>query len=182
MKTRRGFTLIEFLVVIAVAAILVAILLPVFFGAASKSRQASCQASMRSLGVAVKVYCGEHDGRLPPTPEDLSWAAVYLKPEQLKWTKCPEFFISAEPESGRGFGFNLKFSSPPKVKAEVKAYLWDGDDCKSQEPQGVFDPNLQVHVAQWVEYRHKGIANVAYFDGHVKAYRRGTPEPAVFLP
>lgn len=61
---RRGFTLIEILVVVAVIALLVAILLPALSRARARARTVVCQSNMRQLGIAWHMYAGSHDGRL----------------------------------------------------------------------------------------------------------------------
>jgi prepilin-type N-terminal cleavage/methylation domain-containing protein/prepilin-type processing-associated H-X9-DG protein len=63
---RRGFTLIELLVVIAIIAILAAILFPVFARARDKARQASCQANLKQLSLALIGYVSDSDDMFPP--------------------------------------------------------------------------------------------------------------------
>jgi len=62
---RKGFTLIELLVVIAIIAILAAILFPVFAKAREKARQTSCLSNVNELMLAVIMYAGDYDDRLP---------------------------------------------------------------------------------------------------------------------
>src|SRR5438132_832069 len=61
----HGFTLIELLVVIAIIAILAAMLLPTLSLAKEKSRRAICQNSLRQLGLALHMYAGDSNDRLP---------------------------------------------------------------------------------------------------------------------
>ncbi|MCB9767462.1 MAG: prepilin-type N-terminal cleavage/methylation domain-containing protein [Candidatus Omnitrophica bacterium] len=59
-RHRRGFTLVELLVVIAIILILVAIALPNFLTAVTRSNVAKSYAEMRSLGGALEMYFVDH--------------------------------------------------------------------------------------------------------------------------
>lgn len=56
IRKRRGFTLVELLIVVAVIAILVAILVPNFMRARAQSQVAASKSNLRSLGVALEQY------------------------------------------------------------------------------------------------------------------------------
>ncbi len=60
---KKGFTLVELLVTIAIMVILAAILFPVFARAREKARQTSCLSNMRQIGIAWLCYLQDYDER-----------------------------------------------------------------------------------------------------------------------
>jgi prepilin-type N-terminal cleavage/methylation domain-containing protein/prepilin-type processing-associated H-X9-DG protein len=62
MKTRRAFTFIEMLVVIAVIGSLAAIVLPSITQAKHSARRITCVNNLRQLGLAGQLYWEDHDG------------------------------------------------------------------------------------------------------------------------
>jgi len=58
---RRGFTLIEILIVLAIIALLAALLLPVLSSVRAAGRSAACISNLRQLGQAMQQYTADND-------------------------------------------------------------------------------------------------------------------------
>src|SRR5262245_22115121 len=67
-RTRRAFTLVELLVVIATIAILAALLLPVLSQAKEAARRAACASNEKQIVLAALIFADEQDDRFPGQP------------------------------------------------------------------------------------------------------------------
>ena len=65
MRFRRGFTLMELLVVIAIIAILAALLLPALSAAKERARRIQCLNNVQQIGLAMHLYASENRDLLP---------------------------------------------------------------------------------------------------------------------
>jgi heavy metal sensor kinase len=68
---RSGFTLVELLIVMAVMAVVAGLLMPVFGRARETARQTTCASHLRQIGMALRLYVDDHDGRYPVTPTEV---------------------------------------------------------------------------------------------------------------
>ncbi len=67
--SKRGFTLVELLVVVAIIAILLAILLPAMESAVARAQQAVCLSNLKQIGLAVGGYLGDNKRVYPYGPK-----------------------------------------------------------------------------------------------------------------
>jgi prepilin-type N-terminal cleavage/methylation domain-containing protein/prepilin-type processing-associated H-X9-DG protein len=63
--TRRAFTLIEMLVVIAIIALLVSLIVPSITNAISSAKHAKSMSNLRQWGTAMHLYMAENQGDMP---------------------------------------------------------------------------------------------------------------------
>lgn len=83
MKNKKGFTLAELMVVVAIIGVLVAVSVPIFNSQLEKSREATDLANVRSAYAQVMTEAISKDGLPDPV-------AVFLKQTQDDWqTKLP---------------------------------------------------------------------------------------------
>jgi prepilin-type N-terminal cleavage/methylation domain-containing protein/prepilin-type processing-associated H-X9-DG protein len=82
---RKGFTLIEMLVVIAIIAILIALLLPAIQAAREAARSSTCKSNLRQFGIALQTHAdrdpagrfctGAYDVKRDGCPDSWGWVA-----------------------------------------------------------------------------------------------------------
>ena len=65
-SSRRGFTLLEVLLVVGIIAILVGILVPVMGAAKANGYVVTCLSNLRGQALALSSYTSDYDGALPP--------------------------------------------------------------------------------------------------------------------
>lgn len=64
-QIRRGFTLVELLVVVGIIALLIAILMPALSKAREVAESAQCLSNLRQVGLALRMYANDHNDVIP---------------------------------------------------------------------------------------------------------------------
>lgn len=76
-KVRRGFTLVELLVVIGIIALLIAILMPALSRARAQGNAVKCASQMRDIGQQLLMYANANKGIILPLKYDAGRAGKY---------------------------------------------------------------------------------------------------------
>lgn len=139
---RRGFTLVEMLVVISIIVVLVAILFPVMSTSRHKARMVRCQTTMTALTQAMIQYQRQHH-RYPPRPAYDSDVQIYtggfsaLYPDYLDSYEdllCPDdtaiIGVTDEARERRYSSYNgrIEVAENPAASGEARwAFAVDGE-------------------------------------------------------
>lgn len=78
---RKGFTIIELVVVVAILAILAGLLIGNYEKILASVEQAVCSSRMRQIRVALETYLQDHEEVWPqgPSPREAGWSAFWLE-------------------------------------------------------------------------------------------------------
>lgn len=144
-KQRGGFTLTELLIVVAIIAILMAIAVPNFLGAQTRTRVVRAKAEMRLIGQALAAYAVDH-GAYPPPAGNGSGGRLFRLSTPIAYMHHPK---RREPFRDEGL-----FRDPPygyHGRNDLVNISWNNDGAP-----GVFSG---VAIVYWYVLRSSGPDN-----------------------
>ncbi|MFO0909042.1 MAG: DUF1559 domain-containing protein [Isosphaeraceae bacterium] len=165
VRTRRGFTLIELMVVIAIIAVLIALLLPAVQAAREAARRIQCVNNIKQLGLAVHSY-EQVWGGLPPS------AIIVPTSSGALWTSTWGIFARLLPHIEQGSihnAINLSsgYGDPGNLTATaqtISTFLCPSEVRTDRELNGTFGnvgpTNYGFCLGDWFVYGGPGSTQV----------------------
>ncbi len=144
------------------------ILFPCSCGSRERARRSSCQSNLKQIGLALREYAQDNDGRLP-LRRWVAPLAVYAKTDVI--FQCP----STPNEVGASdYFFNSHFLGRPLAQiASPQALVLCGDG-QDGAPLNITLPQLpeawRTDEAS-PAFRHMDTANYLFADGHVRSLK-----------
>jgi prepilin-type N-terminal cleavage/methylation domain-containing protein len=96
MNKKRGFTLIELMIVVAIIGILAAIAIPKFAELIRKSGEGASKGNLGSIRSSLSIYYGDMEGQYPSVLTGLTISAKYLS--VIPNSKTPNYHADVSTE------------------------------------------------------------------------------------
>ena len=156
--SRRGFTMMEILTVIAIIAVLAAGPFPVFALARESARRRMCGSHLEQIAAALHLYAQDNGGRFPRRDNDFAPLLPYTKSRNTFW--CPSDSnedINYTQTAGPGMK-----PKPPKREVGL-SYVYKG---------GLTDDDRKdMIIAGESQAFHGDTVNILYLGGRVESLR-----------
>lgn len=194
---KRGLSLLELLIVIAMVGVLASLLVPAIGSVRDMSQSAVCQTNQRHLVTATSAYRGDYKVNPPAVTyqeRDGITSMIAWDDEMVLWqyldtehsrVMCPKHIITTG--SATGFNYNTSFIGDEDYlfTEMIKGVAPSGcvhpascalfGDCNANKfmrsplADETYDPytDLYTRCAGRQAFRHQGTTNVAWLDGHV---------------
>jgi prepilin-type N-terminal cleavage/methylation domain-containing protein len=112
---RRGFSLVEILVVIAIVMLLVAMVLPIMQTARQQAHKVTCASNLRQIGLSLEMYSLDYSGYFPKEE-------VMSSPIWTTWQMLLKPYIDKNQKKEAGYYTNLVHKCPADHDTYINAW------------------------------------------------------------
>jgi prepilin-type N-terminal cleavage/methylation domain-containing protein len=145
--SRRGFTLIELMVVIAIIGVLIGLLLPATMMIRAHSRKTKCRSHLRQLHTMLRLYCDEHAIN---NAEYFPPRLTYFSRSDLGYDLDPRLYLCPNDESDGAEG-----GKPPKSARQFDETDEPGNPARPGERRLSYLYEFSGAGCTW-DYEHIG--------------------------
>lgn len=182
---RRGFSLIELLVVIGIITILISMLMPAMASVRARGEELKCQATLRSIGIAAAMHVNDHSGYLPVAGWHWDLPGGVCNPKALGDESARRYIYYSDESEQRPVPITvaLALGLGTKVRLDSREHLEDDLEkpalrrlfhCPSQEEELLGWSQREMNAGGWTAPAESS----SYVFNEALLGRRGQPEPS----
>lgn len=131
---RRGFTLVEVLLVLAILGVIAAMVVPNLIGSQQTANVKATKASIAGFENAVKLYAINNDGDFPQTSSE-EVVTMLMNPGQDRTGRAVPPYLEKQPLDAWGQMLHYQYPNS-KVANATKPAIWSSGQNKQNEDGG----------------------------------------------